>query len=550
MSSENVVTPADLDGYVTAGVLESHDLHGVRELLDMAGCTAPGLAWVAMALVLRSARDGHTCVDLGKIDLWSGDIDHRDPASPPWPTDPEVWMQALASVPRLVRAPSDAVNEPRAPFVIDGWLLYSHRVFGQENDVAALLKGDRGIHVQVVMGGPGSGKTTWVARRLMERLASGERPIVALAAPTGKAARRMVQVLETTLVNNNAPVELLQAVRNSESLTVHKLLEYNPGRDKRAGRDRRRPLERDLVIIDEASMMSLDSISMLLDAMAPGSTLWLVGDPDQLASVDAGTVLADVAAGKSMKDSIISLTGQHRFKDSPQIGALVEAVRTADEDAVMRVLRDGGNGLTWIDPVASPGALQQLRNDVIAHARVSCEIAASGDFDAAVRNNLALQVLCGVRRGPAGVSAWNVLVEDGLADLVTGRWYLGRPVLVTENDGSTKLSNGDVGVVCAGPDGQRLVAFGEPGTVRMFAPTRLPATETVHALTIHKSQGSEYDHAVVVLPQTGSRILTRELLYTGISRPKTQLTLVASEDAIREAIITPVRRATGLAARL
>ena len=297
-------------------------------------------------------------------------------------------------------------------------------------------------------------------------------------------------------------------------------------------------------------MMSLDSMSMLLDAMAPGSTLWLVGDPDQLASVDAGTVLADVAAGRSMADSIIPLTGQHRFKDSPQIGALVEAVRTADAEAVMEILRDGGNGLTWIDPVASPEALAQLRADVVAHARATCGTAATGDTDAAVGNNLELQVLCGVRHGPTGVSAWNALIEDGLADLVTGRWYLGRPVLVTENDGSTKLSNGDVGVVCAGPDGQRLVAFGEPGTVRTFAPTRLPATETVHALTIHKSQGSEYDHAVVVLPPTGSRILTRELLYTGISRPKTQLTLVASEEAIRAAVNTPVRRATGLAARL
>ena len=545
-----MISPEDLVDYVTAGVLESHDLHGVKELLAMAGCTAPRLAWIAMALVLRSARDGHTCVDLSNIDMWSGGIDRRDAASPPWPTDPEDWMRALATVPSLVRSPSDAATEPRAPFVIDGWLLYSHRVFGQEKDVAALLKGERGIQVQVVMGGPGSGKTTWVAQRLMERLASGERPNVALAAPTGKAARRMVQVLETTLVRNNAPEELLHAVRNSESLTVHKLLEYNPGRDKRAGRDRKRPLERDLVIIDEASMMSLDSMSLLLDAMAPGSTLWLVGDPDQLASVDAGTVLADIAAGTSMKTRITPLTGQHRFKDSPQIGALVEAVRTADADAAVQTLREGGPGLTWVDPVVSPEALDRLRDSVIDHARRTCTIAATGDTDAAVRNKLALQVLCGVRRGPYGVSTWNALVEDGLADLVTGRWYPGRPVLVTENDGSTKLSNGDVGVVCLGPDGQRTVAFGEPGTVRTFAPTRLPATETVHALTIHKSQGSEYDHAVVVLPEPGSRILTRELLYTGISRPRSQLTLVATEEAIRAAIATPVRRATGLAARL
>ena len=550
MSNENVLNPSDFSDYVAAGVVDSQDLHGVQELLEMAGCAAPRLAWLALALVIRSSRDGHTCVDFERIDMWAGNIDRGDPGSPPWPIEPESWRAAVSAVPSLVRSPSDAATEPRAPFVIDGWRLYSHRVFNQEERVAALLKGDRGMNVQVIMGGPGSGKTTWVARQLMERLARGERPSVALAAPTGKAARRMVQVLETTLVNNQAPAELLSAVRESESLTVHKLLEYNPGREVRAGRNRNRPLERELVIIDEASMMSLDSMSLLLDAMSSGSTLWLVGDPDQLASVDAGTVLADIAVGQEMASRITPLTGQYRFKDVPQIGALVEQVRLADADTVMDILREGGEGLTWVDPLGTPEDIGALRKLVVDHARTSVEIALSGNYDEAVRHKLALQVLCGVRRGPNGVSGWNMLVEDALADFVTGRWYLGRPVLVTENDGSTKLSNGDVGVVCAGADGQRVVAFGEPGTVRTFAPTRLPNVETVHALTIHKSQGSEYDHAVVVLPEPGSRVLTRELLYTGISRPKSMLTLVATEKAIRDAIATPVRRATGLADRL
>ncbi len=545
-----MLTPSDFSDYVAAGVVDSQDLHGVQELLEMAGCAAPGLAWVALALVIRSSRDGHTCVDFERIDMWAANIDRGDPGSPPWPIKPEPWITAVSAVPLLVRAPSGAGTEPRAPFVLDGSRLYSHRVFDQEERVAALLKGARELHVQVIMGGPGSGKTTWVATQLIERLARGERPSVALAAPTGKAARRMVQVLETTLVRNNAPAELLAAVRESESLTVHKLLEYNPGREVRAGRNRTRPLDQQLVIVDEASMMSLDSMSLLLDAMSNGSTLWLVGDPDQLASVDAGTVLADIAGGRKMVSKITPLTGQHRFKDVPQIGALVEQVRLFDADAVLDILREGGAGLQWVDPLGAPGNLRALQEMVIDHARTSVEIALSGNHDEAVRHKLALQILCGVRRGPSGVSGWNMLVEDGLADLVTGRWYLGRPVLVTENDGSTKLSNGDVGVVCAGADGQRVVAFGEPGTVRTFAPTRLPNVETVHALTIHKSQGSEYDHAVVVLPEPGSRVLTRELLYTGISRPKSMLTLVATEKAIRDAIATPVRRATGLADRL
>lgn len=550
MSAARRLGVADFEPYIDADVVASHDLYGVHELLKMADCDAPELAWLAMALVLRSSRDGHTCVDLSMIDNWRGNIDHRDPAAPLWPTDPEEWIAALARVPALVSDPSTMDQHPRRPFVLEGRRLYSARVHHQETRVARLLSGDRGLNVRVILGGPGSGKTTLVAADLVKRLAGGEQPLVALAAPTGKAARRMVQVLETTLVRNNAPEPILAAVRESESLTVHKLLEYNPTKPKRVSRDQQRPLERDLVIIDEASMLSLDSMSKLLDAMPDNSTLWLVGDPDQLASVEAGTVLADIASGENIQSSITTLTGQHRFDATSAIGRLVEQVRLGDADGVMDILRAGGEDLIWIDPSVDGDRLAQLRSDVTDHARRTCEIAATGDVDDAVRHNLALQVLSGVRRGPLGVSDWNSSVQTGLGALVTGRWYYGRPVLVTQNDSATKLSNGDVGVVCAGPGGQHLVAFGEPGTVRTFAPMRLPATEDVHALTIHKSQGSEYDHAVVVLPDSRSRILTRELLYTGISRPRRLLTLVATEQAVRTAVSTPVRRATGLADRL
>lgn len=550
MNTHHVLTVADFTGYVDADVVASSDLHGVRELLTMAGCEAPHLAWLAMALVLRSSRDGHTCVDLSHIDMWRGDIDHRNPRAPLWPTDPEEWVGALAQIPALVSSTPAMHEQPQPPFVLEGRRLYSARVHDQETKVARLLTGERGLKVRVILGGPGSGKTTWVAQALVARLAEGEQPSVALAAPTGKAARRMVQVLETTLVNNGAPESILAAVRESESLTVHKLLEYSPNKPKRVSRDIQRPLERDLVIIDEASMLSLDSMSKLLDAMPNASTLWLVGDPDQLASVEAGTVLADIWAGKNIHSSITTLTGQYRFDTTSAIGRLVEQVRLADADAVMDILRTPGGDVTWIDPTTQHDQLMDLKSSVVDHARRTCEIASAGDIEEAVRHNLSMQVLSGVKRGPLGVADWNSLVQAELGELVTGRWYFGRPVLVTQNDGATKLSNGDVGVVCAGPDGERLVAFGEPGTVRTFAPIRLPATEDVHALTIHKSQGSEYDHAVVVLPESRSRILTRELLYTGISRPRKRLTLVANEQSIRAAVTTPVRRATGLADRL
>lgn len=549
MTNHPDISAADFARYVDANVVESHDLHGVRELLDMAGCTAPRLAWLAMALVLRSSRDGHTCVDLSFIDMWRGDIDPNDPGAPEWPTDPEEWMRALAGVPVLV-GPPNAGDQPRRPFVIEGRRLYSARVHAQEVRVASKLAGEGGLTVRVVLGGPGSGKTTWVAKQLMDKLNAGEEPLVALAAPTGKAARRMVQVLESTLVRNNASESLIAAVRHSESMTVHKLLEYNPSRPKRVARDADRPLDRDLVIIDEASMLSLDSMSKLLDAMAPHSTLWLIGDPDQLASVEAGTVLADIASGKNISSAITPLTGQFRFDADSSIGKLVERVRVNDVEGALEVLRSGGEDLVWVDPMTDSDRLSLVQDLVVDHAKRTCALAASGDIEAAVGHNLELQVLSGTRRGPLGVTAWNSYIDSRLGELATGRWYHGRPVLVTQNDSATKLSNGDVGVVCAGPHDERVVAFGEPGTIRTFPPTRLPNTDDVHALTIHKSQGSEYDHAVVVLPDESSRVLTRELLYTGISRPKKRLTLVATEASIRKAIETPVRRATGLADRL
>lgn len=549
MTAETNLTVSDFAAYVDANVVESNDLHGVRELLGMAGCGAPRLAWLAMALVLRSSRDGHTCVDFSFIDMWRGDIDHLAPGAPAWPTDPEEWMRALVQVPELI-GPPDADAQPRRPFIIEGRRLYSARVHAQEVRVASKLVGDGGLTVRVVLGGPGSGKTTWVARQLMDKLNDGEEPLVALAAPTGKAARRMVQVLESTLVRNNAAESLIAAVRHSESMTVHKLLEYNPSRPKRVARDADRPLDRDLVIIDEASMLSLDSMSKLLDALAPNSTLWLIGDPDQLASVEAGTVLADIASGKNISSVITPLTGQFRFDANSSIGKLVECVRVNDVEGAFEVLRGGGDDLVWVDPTSDPGQLARVQDLVVEHARMTCALAAGGDVEAAVGHNLALQVLSGTRRGPLGVAGWNAHVASRLGELAAGRWYHGRPVLVTQNDSATKLSNGDVGVVCAGPGGERVVAFGEPGTIRTFSPMRLPSTDDVHALTIHKSQGSEYDHAVVVLPDESSRVLTRELLYTGISRPKKQLTLVATEASIRKAIATPVRRATGLSDRL
>ena len=185
------------------------------------------------------------------------------------------------------------------------------------------------------------------------------------------------------------------------------------------------------------------------------------------------------------------------------------------------------------------------------HARRLCELAASADTDVQYREIIRvrdeLQVICAHRNGNLGVSGWNRAVERELGVLAQGQWYLGRPVMVSKNDANTGLANGDIGVVCKDAKGARIVVFGDSEDVKIFSTTSIPQVETVHALTIHKSQGSEFAHTIVVLPKGKSRILTRELLYTGITRAKPNLTLVATQEALEIAIANKVQRATGLA---
>jgi exodeoxyribonuclease V alpha subunit len=187
---------------------------------------------------------------------------------------------------------------------------------------------------------------------------------------------------------------------------------------------------------------------------------------------------------------------------------------------------------------------------VVDHARAMGKLAADGEFIQAVQLRKEVQVLCALRNGQFGVAGWNRMVEQKLGMNAVTQWYLGRPVLVSSNDRTTGLYNGDVGIVCANSDGTRVAAFSSTEEKFRFPVTRLPDVETVHALTIHKSQGSEYEHAIVVLPTHESRILTRELLYTGATRARTKLTIIATPEVISLAVKSPIRRATGLARRL
>ena len=511
--------------------------------------------WLGMVLALGATRSQNSCVDLAAP--WSPDSESEAASRVEFP-DCAAWGGALIACSALVATPEIARSIPRAPFVLDGHRLYANRTWDQECSVAQGLRDRAADRLTVVVGGPGTGKTTRVAQELVKRFgeASGNPPRVALAAPTGKAAKRMDEAMRKALEKVNAPQALRDAVGAAPKQTIHRLLGYRPGGDSRrwtfhAGN----PLPVDLVIVDEASMLSLTLVHRLLDALPAEAELHLVGDPDQLASVDAGTVLADLVAGAREGDAPLHgalawQTKQWRFRSDSRIARVADAIRRGDADAAVSALSGGDDELEWIDPSVDPSGVDRVLSRVAGHAAGIRDAASAGDFARAVDARGELLVLCAHRNGRDSVAWWNQQVERRLGVSGGAAWYPGRPVMVVANDPATGLFNGDVGIVCQTETGGTLAVFDREDPAMRFPVTRLPDIETVHALTIHKSQGSEVDHAVVVLPSRGSKILTRELLYTGVTRARKQLTVVATEDAVRRSVHTPIRRATGLADRL
>ena len=543
----------NLNSAIDSRVIDLVDLESARQIFALANTKHSRMrndvAVLLAALALRSFRDGHACLDLKNIDAWRGE--HNSDLG--WPKDPSTWTQALSENSDVFGSPDDLQSVPRVPFIVEDGRIYISRVFQEEVDIAKRLLLNNGSTVTVVLGGPGTGKTRWVAEQLRS-MASGTVPSLALCAPTGKASRHLKSVLDKRLREGNASEDVLEALHHAPSTTAHKLLGYHPARTPKFRHGRHEPLPYKLVIVDEASMLSLSMMNRLLSALRPDAELWLVGDPDQLASVEAGSVLADIARGAKQDASILhdrytELTEQHRFDPNSPIAKLAAAVRDGDFEGAHEILMQPNPDFIWIDPSAEPEKLAKMQAEVLAHARSVLDSAEKGEVESALKKKSLLQVLASTRDGSLGVHDWNQAVEAGLGPVTAQRWYAGRPILVTRNDTSTGLANGDVGVLC-NIDGHLRACFGDPQEPTTIALARLPESETVHALTIHKSQGSEYEHVVVVLPQSGSRIVTRELLYTGITRPQKRLTLVATLASIETAIKTPIRRATGLAERL
>lgn len=538
-----------LSQMVAADIVEVIDVETAQQIAAMASSEVSELAQAVISLTLRAYRDGHACLSVDNIMSWLP----QNAEVPLWPMEEKSWKSAISANTEVFGAPANLENNPRPPFIFENNRVYVSRVYQEEENVANYLKMNGGEHISIILGGPGTGKTFTVAERL-RAIPDSQIRSLALCAPTGKASRHLRAVLDKQLREKGASEALLNALQNAPSTTVHRLLGFSPHTFPKFTYGSHEPLPYELVIVDEVSMMSLSMMNKLMEAMAPSSELWLVGDPNQLASVEAGSVLADIAVVATDKSSWLwprskELEDNWRFGNDSPIAKLSVAVNIGNAADAINILTSGNKIIEWIDPVAQPTELKSLINSVKGHAQKIRDAAQVGDVATALSLTGALQVLSAQREGTLGIHDWNAMVESSLGQDATKRWYAGRPIMITRNDASLNLSNGDVGVVC-NDNGTLVAQFGDPDAPVAVSLARLADVDTVHALTIHKSQGSEYDHVIVVLPESGSRIITRELLYTGITRPKTKLTVVATEKALKDAVATPVRRATGLSDRL
>jgi exodeoxyribonuclease V alpha subunit len=431
-----------------------------------------------------------------------------------------------------------------------------------------------------ITGGPGTGKTT-VAAKLLALLLQGDATLrIAVAAPTGRAAARLAEAIGAAAAREQLGPLVTQHLPATGS-TLHRLLGYQPWAD-RFTHHAAHPLADDIIVVDEASMVDVLMMDALFAAVKPSARLIVLGDPDQLASVDTGFVLGDIArAARShgnevghsaslgaayatlsgadpsllpvspqataLHNAVIRLRTSYRFGAQPGIGALAMATQAGNAAAAVQVLHDGA--LSDVAMHAPARSLVEQLGPVLPQLE---HYLASSTPAEALGALAQFRVLCALRDGEAGVTGLNQRIERWLQQrgrTVAG-WYDHRPVLITANDPATQLFNGDVGTTLA-VDGVPLVHFPlSGGGYRSLAPSRLPAHETAWAMTVHKSQGSEFDHVLLVLPDTDSRILTRELVYTGLTRARRAVTISGTDELLRLAISRSVARVSGLTARL
>ncbi|MET0070337.1 MAG: exodeoxyribonuclease V subunit alpha [Candidatus Thiodiazotropha sp.] len=589
------------------GLLDALDLHLAEYLLAEAGeAASPSLA-LAIALTSRATSEGHVCLDLrpvaGRVLIDEGESRVQAP-------ELEAWRDGLLAS-GIIGRPDDW-----QPLILDRRdRLYLHRYWAYEqrlgrallqraaarerqidpesvkSDLATLFPAAGGGAVDwqklavatailrpltIITGGPGTGKTTTVLRllALLRRQAGGEALRIALAAPTGMAAARLQQAIQQAKASLSLSAEQLASIPEQAS-TLHRLLGMNrSGTGFRHHRDN--PLLLDVVIVDEASMVDLALMAKLLDALPHSARLVLLGDRDQLASVEAGAVMGDLCAGcqgpdaefarqlslitqqtvapgegseSELKNSVVELRHSYRFDPRSPLGQLARAVNRGDARQARELLDNGGGELARLD---TAGDL--VRRVADRFSRLFEAVRAGAPVASLFTLLYEFRLLCVLREGPRGVHAMNAaitreLIRQGqIRD--QGEWYPGRPVMLSRNDYQLNLYNGETGIVLPHPqlEGELAVAFrGGGDEIRWVPPSRLPYCETVYAVTVHKSQGSEFQEVILQLPDQRSPILCRELVYTAITRSRRRFTLIGEDALFDWALTQPMRRSSGLA---
>ncbi len=519
--------------------------------------------WVlaAVALASRALGNGHSRLPLARVTELFAEIDaSRDAAELPALDE---WLQMLSVSPWVfsVGAADEDCSTDLTGFVLvlEGDAISLRRYHDYEYRLAnALLKRAKSPGRLILLtGGPGTGKTTRVARLLVEfsrSLLPSDPLRIELAAPTGKAASRLSESVRESLAAQVAAGELDAALAlrlPTQARTLHRMLGWQRGGGFRHDRDH--PLPADLVVVDEASMVDLPMMCKLVEAVAPDALLVLVGDRDQLPSVETGDVLAALceaseAAGSPLAHCRTHLIHSYRQGEDVDVPALARLVRDGDAGRAIDGLAQGSfRGVSW----RSEGD-HGLHDGLLAQALPAYRsLRDAPDVASALQRAREFRILCAVREGLSGSATINALVSRALDPLRGGQgWFRGRLLLVTENSYRQQLFNGDIGIAWPDEQGELRAWFDTDAGPRAWLPAAIPAHESAFAMTVHKAQGSEFGEVAFVLPERGARVISRELIYTGLTRCRRGVTLWATEPVLREGIARRAQRWSGLAARL
>ncbi|GFO55652.1 RecBCD enzyme subunit RecD [Geomonas sp. Red276] len=589
--------------------LNPTDRHFADFLQRQGGISSP-LFSLASSLVSNAVVGGNVCLDLADIAGTTIEVDAAPVSLPP--------LEEIKAA--LLKNPCVTDAGDFRPLVLDDDRLYLYRYWRYERDLVRVLlhraaptPGELDLPLlragverlfgpaqtgetdwqkvaalaalwkplTVVSGGPGTGKTSTVIKilALLLEQAKGGHLRIALTAPTGKAAARLKDSIRGMKERLDCSAEMRKLIPEDVT-TIHRLLGVRGG-SLRFRHDADNPLPHDVVIVDEASMVAMPLMARLAIALRPATRLILLGDRDQLASVEAGAVLGDICGGGRtepfsegfssfvrevsgeelpvspadgnipLADSLVVLKRNYRFGADSGIGAAARAVNGGEGMRALEILTGGSSAQVGWQDMPAP---ERLKKALAAKVEEGyAPYLAATTPEEALRLFDRFRVLCTLRRGPVGVAGVNEIVEEILAErgLIdrSVRWYRGRPVMITVNDYNLKLFNGDIGIALPDPDsdGSPRVYFPAPdGGVRKVSPARLPEHETVFAMTVHKSQGSEFESVLMLLPGHESETLTRELIYTGITRARSEVAIWGEKEVFLEGVSRRVERMSGL----